>query len=97
MSLPGFSDWNCEGGQTDIACESALRACRILIEFNRKTMLEKKPVRKKEPDVYYLLPGMAKMARQRFFRNLKISVVVGILVALVIAGLLYYKDKIDGF
>ena len=51
---------------------------------------------KKQPEIFYLLPGMARMARKRFFRNLRISIIVGIVVGLVVAFMLYYKDKMEG-
>ena len=43
-------------------------------------------MRKKGKDFYYLLPGMGKGARQRYWRNLKISVVVGI----ILSGLMWW-------
>lgn len=49
--------------------------------------------RKKE-DLYYLLPGMARGARQKFLRNLKVSIVVGLIVAGLLALMMYYKDKL---
>jgi hypothetical protein len=49
--------------------------------------------RKKERDLYYLLPGMARGARARFVRNLRISIIVGLLVGGIIAFLMYYSDK----
>jgi hypothetical protein len=60
-------------------------------------MFGKNSEKKKEPQLYYLLPGMGKMARQRFFRNLKISIVVGLLVAIVVVVFLFYMNKLEGF
>ncbi len=73
-----------------------LKSCHRFIQ-DKKSNWRKTSVsmaRKKEKDLYYLLPGMARGARQKFLRNLKVSIVVGILVAGVLALLMYYKDKL---
>lgn len=49
---------------------------------------------KKKKDLYYLLPGMGRAASQKFFRNLKISILVGLLTAGGMALLLHFKDKL---
>lgn len=48
----------------------------------------------KKEDLYYLLPGMGKGARQKFYRNLKVSIIVGLLAGGVLATLLLFKDKL---
>ncbi len=50
--------------------------------------------KKKKENLYYLLPGMGRGARQKFFRNLKISILVGLLAAGAVALLLHFKDKL---
>lgn len=59
-------------------------------------MFRKKNSKLKPQQIYYLLPGMADMAKQRFVRHLKISFVVGIIVAILFGILIYYKDKLEG-
>jgi hypothetical protein len=41
-------------------------------------------------NLYYLLPGMGRGARQRFWRNLLLGVVMGLLVSALMAGLWYW-------
>ena len=44
---------------------------------------------KKKDDLYYLLPGMGRGARQKFYRNMTVGIVVGILAAGVLILLIY--------
>jgi len=44
---------------------------------------------KKKDDLYYLLPGMGRGARQKFYRNLTVGIIVGLLVAGVMTLLIY--------
>jgi len=48
----------------------------------------------KKHDLYYLLPGMGKGAREKFHLHLKISILVGILAGALLALLFYFKDRI---
>jgi hypothetical protein len=47
----------------------------------------------KKHDLYYLLPGMGKGAREKFVRHFKISILVGILAAGVMALVFYFKER----
>jgi hypothetical protein len=51
------------------------------LEYTQPDVLIAVRVSKKGKDFYYLLPGMGRGARQRYWRNLKISVAVGILLS----------------
>jgi hypothetical protein len=50
--------------------------------------------KKKQPDLYYMLPGMSRGARARAIRNLKVSIIVGLLLSGIIAGVLCYSYKL---
>ena len=47
---------------------------------------EELPPIEKNKDIYYLLPGMARGARDRYVRNVFVSIAVG----LAVSALLYY-------
>jgi hypothetical protein len=46
-------------------------------------------VSKKQRNLYYLLPGQGRGARQRFLRNLIVAVIVGSLTAGMVALVIY--------
>jgi hypothetical protein len=50
-------------------------------------------VSKKGKDFYYLLPGMGRGARQRYWRNIRISIIVGILLSGLLAWVVYLIYK----
>ena len=59
--------------------------------------MAKKKEKDPERELYYLLPGMARGARARYLRNLKVSLVVGVMVSAVIAFVFYYLSHKDQF
>jgi hypothetical protein len=44
-------------------------------------------------NLYYLLPGMGRGARKRFWRNMFLGVLVGVLVSLLMAWLFWLGNK----
>jgi hypothetical protein len=50
-------------------------------------------VSKKGKDFYYLLPGMGRGARQRYWRNIRISIFVGVLISALMWWLVWLIYK----
>jgi len=50
-------------------------------------------VSKKGKDFYYLLPGMGRGARQRYWRNIRISIFVGVLISALMWWLIWLIYK----
>jgi hypothetical protein len=57
----------------------------------------KKKDHEEKRDLYYLLPGMARGARTRYLRNLKISLLVGGIISIILGTLFYYASNKDRF
>jgi hypothetical protein len=47
---------------------------------------------RKNHNLYYLMPGMGRGARERFWRNMAVAIVVGLLVALCMFGVFYWLN-----